>query len=141
MKQSIRQDSRDVERAIARAQREAPRVAERILRRELLRGTRLITRRYRSLSAPGPGGTAVRSGRYRASYQLPEIRREGRDVVGKIGLFNLGLLPTYFEVWEGQLPDKAGRPVGGALEAVRPELTQRIGDALDRELADVTEAR
>jgi len=138
MRQTITQDSRDVERVILFAKREAPRVAERILQREMLRGQRTIQRRYRSLSAPGPSGTAVRTGRLRASY-TQRVQRSGQDVTGELGLFNLGLLPVYFEKWEGVLDDP-GRPAGGALEAVRPDITQRIEAALNRELADLVGA-
>jgi len=138
MRQSIEQDSRDIERAIRKAQADAPLVAERVLQREMLRGQRQIIRRYRSLSAPAPQGTAVRSGRFRASVNQ-NVRRERRDVVGTLGYFGLGILPTYFEVWEGLLGN-VGRPSGGALEAVRPEVTNRINRALDRELADAVGA-
>jgi hypothetical protein len=134
MRQSIRQDATEALRSIEAAKRAAPLAAERVLKREMLRGQRTIMRNYRSLSAPGPQGTAVRTGRLRSSY-TQRVTRSGPEVVGELGLFNLGILPVYFEKWEGQLADNPGRPAGGALEAVRPGITSRLETALEREIS------
>lgn len=120
-------------RSLNAAKRKAGREVDRAMRRELTRGVTTIQRRYRSLSAPGPSGTAVKSGRLRASYTNAVRRQRGTvNFEGQIGLFGFGRLPEYFRKWEGDLPGVEGRPRRGALEAIRPGLTRRLFDACER---------